>query len=135
MLRFIAFVAVTTCLANPVVVAGEPAQVLIVAADRPTAAVIPPLTKNARLGVLNQDENEPFDAINARALSMRYATHFIHASDLGSTLSAIFRERFVNQGAVAIDLRAISKTIRFDGVPFDRPVAVSFANFLNNTET
>lgn len=84
--------------------AHEPASAVVVAANRTTASAIPSLPAGAKLLVLIQDDDEPEDAIHNRALAMRNATHFVTLSGQETPLSAMYRERLTNQGAVAITL-------------------------------
>jgi len=106
MLRLTLLTALLWCATQHclVTVADEPASAVVVAADRATASAIPPLPVGTQLLVLIQDEDEPDDVIHKRALAMRYATHFVTLNGQESPLSAMYRERLTNHGAVAITL-------------------------------
>lgn len=106
MLRLTLLTAWLWCATQPVIVscADEPARAVVVAADRATASAIPPLPVGTQLLVLLQDDDEPEDAIHQRALAMRHATFFVILSGQETPLSAMYRERLTNQGAVAITL-------------------------------
>lgn len=84
--------------------AEQPARSVVVAANRATASAIPPLPVGTKLLVLIQHEDEPDDVVHQRALAMRHATHFVILSGQETPLSAMYRERLANQGAVAITL-------------------------------
>lgn len=127
--RIVAVVAFTAWLAANSAFAEEPTRLLVVAEDPRVAAMLPPLPEHVTLAVLIESRDEAFDAIDARALKMRHAHFFVYLSDLESTVSAIFRERLQNHGAVAIDLRTVLRTSRCGRVPVDRPVLPSFANY------
>ena len=128
MLRCIALVALVACLLRTSAVAEEPPALLIVAADQHTKSLIRPLPTGARLVVLIHDENEAFEAVDSRALAVRFATHVVYDSRRETTLSAIYRERLQNHGAIPIDLRVASKKARPNQKPVSRPFASLIAN-------
>jgi hypothetical protein len=92
------------CLHGLVVLADYPASAVVVAADRAAASALPALPDNVKLLVLIQNDDEPHALIHTRALAMRDATHFVYLGDSVSSLSAMYRERLANQGAVTINL-------------------------------
>lgn len=131
MIRCIALVALTAWLsANSV--AGEPAQLLVVAEDHQVAAALAPLPEGITLAVLIEDHNQSFEAINSRALTMRHARHLIHSGQCESTVSAIFRERLQNHGVGLIKLREDRQNTSFDRVIVEPPAAYSIASLLEN---
>jgi hypothetical protein len=110
--------------------AAEPARLLVVVENHHVAATLPPLPDEAAVAILIEHEGEPFDAINARALKMRGASHVIYSGGCESLLSAIFRERLQNHGAVAIDVRTHCPTRRFDRPHWARPAPRSLVKLL-----
>ena len=139
MFRFIALVTLIACFSTNAVAAESPSYLLIVAADQPTASLIRPPRRDARLSVLIHDENDSFELINARALAVRFATHVVYDSSRATTLSEIFRERLQNHGAIPIDLRAASQPIRLEhkATSTERSIVQSRFNslrFSNNTD-
>jgi hypothetical protein len=105
MFRFVAFAVTLTLFTCRVATAADPVATVVVASDRFAALLLPQLPANTKLVVLIQDEREPDEIIHARALAMRHATHFVYFGGQESPLSALYRERLVTQGAVAVDLR------------------------------
>ena len=73
------FAVFATCLATLDAVADQPAEHPVVAANRQAASAIGPLPAGARLVVLIEDDAEPYDVINTRALRMRDASSFVVA--------------------------------------------------------
>lgn len=109
MMRQLTLATAMVFLLPSTVIAAEPlARLSVVVPDDVTAALLPPLPKEAKLGVLVHDASEPMEATHSRAFKLRFATHFVYCSGSESTLTAIYRERLQNHGAVAIDLRSLS---------------------------
>ncbi len=104
MLRSTGFAATLWCFTCLVTWADEPASAVVVASDWATASALPSLPVSTKLLVLFQDKDEAEEVIHTRALTMRHATHFIYLSGQESLLSAMYRERMTNQGAIAINL-------------------------------
>lgn len=93
------------------VIAEDPAGVLsLVVADDVTASLLPPLAEDAKLCVLLRGDDESDEVVHSRAFKLRLATHFIYRSECESPLSAIYRERLQNHGAVVIDLQEFSES-------------------------
>ena len=93
------------------VIAEDPSEGLsLVVADDVTASLLPPLTGDAKLCVLLRGDDEPEQVVHSRAFKLRLATHFIYRSESESPLSAIYRERLRNHGAVVIDLRSFAES-------------------------
>lgn len=93
------------------VIAENPADGLsLVVADDVTASLLPPLAGDAKLCVLLRGDDEPEEVVHSRAFKLRLATHFIYRSESESPLSAIYRERLRNHGAVVIDLRGFAES-------------------------
>ncbi len=105
MFRCTLFTTTLWCLSSLIASAADPGAVMVVASDHRTAASLPPLPTSARLVVLIQDHDEPEQAVHARALAMRHATHFVYVGGQESLLSAMYRERLTTHGTIAIDLR------------------------------
>ena len=85
-------------------VMGDESALLIVAADSRAAQQLPAIPATARVQILIQAADESIDCINARAVSLRNATHFVYDSTRESLTVSLYRERLQNQGAVVIDL-------------------------------
>ena len=107
MVRLILLVTAISCLSQLKATAEEPCRLFVAVPDASTAALLPPLPKGARLSVLTHKEEEAEETIHARAHGLRFATHFVYCSGCEAPLSAIYRERLQNHGAVVIDLRTI----------------------------
>lgn len=78
-----------------------PSSELIIALDHETANLFRP---RRVLGVLIASGQESPETIEARALALRHATHFVYRSGPTSTLGAMYRERLQSQGLIAIEL-------------------------------
>jgi hypothetical protein len=79
----------------------------IAVSNHQVALSLPPLPKGATVAVLirNGDGDADDATINARALAMRHATHFVYDHDDRSPHTRMFRERLIGLGAVPIELR------------------------------
>ena len=109
-MRLFAIAAAVACLPHSIVVAQGPfAPLSVVVPDKATASLLPALPNGSRLGVLLRNENESEEVVHSRAFKLRFATHFVYCSECESPLSAIYRERLQNHGAVVIDLRTLSR--------------------------
>ena len=110
MIRMFALAGAIACLMHCIVVAGEPfAQLSVVVADDATASLLPPLRQDARLSVLFPNKRESIEVIDSRALKLRFATYFVYCSGCETPISAMYRERLQNHGAVVIDLRTFKQ--------------------------
>jgi len=87
-----------------------PTSLTVVVPDRAIASLLPPLPEGSTVCVLVRNGTEREDVIHSRAFKMRLATHFIHCSHCESHMTAIYRERLQNHGAMVIDLRSFPRS-------------------------
>ena len=130
MLRLILFTTLLSCGFVLKSVAAEPAVLSVALADRVTASSLPPLPPGTHAAVLIQHDDDDAAAIEARAIAMRHATHFVYAPGRETPLSAMYRQRLTAQGATPIALAAPPRlqtpSIRSQPLPtFDSLLATS----------
>jgi hypothetical protein len=122
------FVVALACLATVDAFAEQPGRHLIVAANRQVASVIEPLSSDATLVVLFQDQSETYEMINTRALRMRHASSFFHTESLARELTPIFIERFRNHGVRIVNLPVRLQVAQFESQLFNQPTPATLAN-------
>lgn len=102
-------------------VAAEPAVLSVVLADQLTASSMPPLPPGTTAVVLIEHQDDDARTIEARAIAMRHATHFVYVPGRETPLSAMYRQRLTAQGATPIALpappRLRSPSIRSQPLP------------------
>ncbi len=87
-----------------------PTSLTVVVPDGTIASLLPPMPEGSTVCVLVRNGAEREDVIHSRAFKMRLATHFIHCSNCESHMTAIYRERLQNHGAIVIDLRTFPRS-------------------------
>jgi hypothetical protein len=102
----LAFVLTFGSMVCDVAAAAEPIAAVIVS-DQVAASMLSslPTGSGSVICVLQQRMHEPDEVIDARALALRDATHYIYHSEYESLRSAMYRQRLQAHGAIAVDLR------------------------------
>lgn len=103
MIRFAFLFA--ACLISVHVHAGDPPAILIAASNHQTASSLPPMPRGVSVVVLIQDADDDYAVVNARALAMRRATHFVSDRNDRSPLARLFRERLIGLGVIPIEIQ------------------------------
>jgi hypothetical protein len=111
-------------------VAAEPTVLSVVLADHVTASSMPPLPIGTPAAVLIEHDDDDVGTIEARAIAMRHATHFVYFPRAETPLSAMYRQRLTAQGAIPVALptppRLRNPSIRSRPFPtFDSLLATS----------
>ncbi len=89
---------------------AHPAKV--VALDQPSATLLRTHFPTVSVRVIVLRENEPFSAVNQRALASRDADYVLYRSDRVTPASRLFMERLANRGARPFDLARRLSTAR-----------------------
>lgn len=97
-------VLAAACLYGAAASADDPPVRLLAVANHQVASLLPPVPPGTSIAVLIHDQRDSDAAVNARALAMRHATHFVSDCDNASLLTQLFRERLINHGAIPITL-------------------------------
>lgn len=105
MLRMILLACSSWLFFGPQGFAAEPNRLLIVVPDKQTADTLAAAFPGVRSSILKYHEGESQETINARALALRHATHFVFDDSLESLDTAIFRQRLRMHGVTTINLR------------------------------
>jgi len=87
MIRIGLLVAAIGCFSGGIGTAGDPAAAVVVVSDRGTASLLECVPKDSVLVVLIETNEDVYDVVNARALKLRHATHFVYHSGRESPLS------------------------------------------------
>ena len=94
--------------------AQEPTDVHVVALDPGTSDLLKSYFPDISFRSLVRIDDEPFERLNQRALSMRNATCLVYRGDVMPLKSQLFRERLVAQGIRTVDLAAHLSVRRSD---------------------
>ncbi|TWT96587.1 hypothetical protein [Neorhodopirellula pilleata] len=104
MLRLVLFTTLLSCALAAESVAAEPTVLSVVLADHVAASSMPPLPPGTPAAVLIEHDDDDVGIIEARAIAMRHATHFVYVPRNETPLSAMYRQRLTAQGAIPVAL-------------------------------